>query len=511
MEHDQGADTQQRYRIQAGLAALYALNMLEDGSAVVAISVESGEDFVEERNDGSFVYCQVKTRLIDRGAFPFGDKEIRDALANFVVADRIFFPGLIRKFALISNIGHRPSQDHKIDTEDFLNCCSDSAFLGSVPSQKMAQKIAKRAMLVLGRLDNAQTRITVDDVQQVMNRVSLRVERFELGFIDQLVEHGLRNSRFTFGIARDAMPELARSLIDRLVFRSAKGEELHIPGSIPLAEDFKATLAARRSRARQFTKLMLTELIEEVNRDNPREVEKGATETIHLSDEWEIDEPDVELHDKLSNLRDAIRRGKPSRCKVIFRTPRRSSNYETRHAYIDARDQMEQDQREIAFAIKLLLIEQTTHHMLPRAEMLGLAAAIRRLVPAMKPNAVSPSQTTTDRPFQMFVARQPGGSPFFQIAVSADTIQAVVQHHVDIGQSDKSILTADISEMIREMPTWSYVADLPAEIRSKTVLQRAVQYLVREYHQASFDEFVIDQTSLGIAYWYISFAETLCE
>jgi hypothetical protein len=250
MEHDQGSETQQRYRIQAGLAALYALNMLEDGSAVVAISVESGEDFVEERNDGSFVYCQVKTRLIDRGAFPFGDKDIRDALANFVVADRISSPGSIRKFALISNVGHRPSQDHKIDAEEFLNYCSDPAFLGSIPSQKMAQKIAKRATLVLGRLDNGQSPVTVDEVRQVMNRVSLRVERFELGFIDHLVEHVLRNSRFASGIARDAIPEMAKRLIDRLVSRSAKGEELHIPGSIPLAEDFKTALAARRTKAR---------------------------------------------------------------------------------------------------------------------------------------------------------------------------------------------------------------------------------------------------------------------
>jgi hypothetical protein len=511
MEHDQGSETQQRYRIQAGLAALYALNMLEDGSAVVAISVESGEDFVEERNDGSFVYCQVKTRLIDRGAFPFGDKDIRDALANFVVADRISSPGSIRKFALISNVGHRPSQDHKIDAEEFLNYCSDPAFLGSIPSQKMAQKIAKRATLVLGRLDNGQSPVTVDEVRQVMNRVSLRVERFELGFIDHLVEHVLRNSRFASGIARDAIPEMAKRLIDRLVSRSAKGEELHIPGSIPLAEDFKTALAARRTKARRFSKSMLTEFIGEANRENPRESEKGATETILLSDEWEIDVPDNELYDKLSNLRDAIRRGKPARCKVSSRTPRNPSDYETRHAYIDARDQMEQDQRAIAFGIKLLLIDQTTHHMLSRAEMLGLAEAVRRLVSAMKPSAVNPSQTTPERPFQMFVAREPGGRPFFQIAVSADTIQSVVQHHVDIGQSDQSILTADIPEMIREMPTWSYVADLPLEIRSQTVLQRAVQYLVLEHDQASFDEFVIDRPGLGIAYWYLSFAEALHE
>jgi hypothetical protein len=172
---------------------------------------------------------------------------------------------------------------------------------------------------------------------------------------------------------------------------------------------------------------------------------------------------------------------------------------------------MEQDQRAIAFGIKLLLIDQTTHHMLSRAEMLGLAEAVRRLVSAMKPSAVNPSQTTPERPFQMFVAREPGGRPFFQIAVSADTIQSVVQHHVDIGQSDQSILTADIPEMIREMPTWSYVADLPLEIRSQTVLQRAVQYLVLEHDQASFDEFVIDRPGLGIAYWYLSFAEALHE
>ena len=46
VEYDEGADTQHRYRVQAGLAALYALEMLHPDGNVSAVSVETKEDSV---------------------------------------------------------------------------------------------------------------------------------------------------------------------------------------------------------------------------------------------------------------------------------------------------------------------------------------------------------------------------------------------------------------------------------------------------------------------------------
>lgn len=99
---DAGDDTQRRFRYQINYTALKCLQILRDGSDVVAVYCEHIEDVLVEHDDGDLTGIQIKSRELNQKPFRSSDDAVRGALIRFCVRDARF-PGRFRRFVFATN------------------------------------------------------------------------------------------------------------------------------------------------------------------------------------------------------------------------------------------------------------------------------------------------------------------------------------------------------------------------------------------------------------------------
>jgi hypothetical protein len=99
---DTGDEVQRRFRYQINYCALKALQLLADGSPILAIYCEQIEDLLIEFCDGRFWGLQIKTRELDQSPIKASDEVVISALARFCVRD-VEFPGKLSLFVLVTN------------------------------------------------------------------------------------------------------------------------------------------------------------------------------------------------------------------------------------------------------------------------------------------------------------------------------------------------------------------------------------------------------------------------
>ena len=107
----------------------------------------------------------------------------------------------------------------------------------------------------------------IEEVREVMARVSIRVQRFELESIEIYLAHAVAKVPAASGIAVKELDELVNLLIEILSYRAAKGGEAHLLGSVPLAANFDDARKERRGSARRLERDTLSKLFKATARD----------------------------------------------------------------------------------------------------------------------------------------------------------------------------------------------------------------------------------------------------
>ncbi|MBS0408478.1 MAG: DUF4297 domain-containing protein [Proteobacteria bacterium] len=99
---DVGDETQRRFRYQINYTALKTLQILKQGSDIVAVYCEHIEDLLVEHDDGGLTGIQVKSRELNQKPFRSSDDSVRNSLIRFCVrAAR--YPGRFKRFILATN------------------------------------------------------------------------------------------------------------------------------------------------------------------------------------------------------------------------------------------------------------------------------------------------------------------------------------------------------------------------------------------------------------------------
>lgn len=507
MIKSKGLETTARFRVQAGIAASYALDMLKDGSDVKAVVTEIHDDFSFQHADGSHTYFQVKTRHIDAGAFPFMDDEIVSALARFV-AQAETAEHEIREFILITNIGFGCERAERITAKDFLKKCHHKAFKRSKPSLRMAENIVIKANRFLGREIGTTAAIDTEYVRHVMQKVEARVEPFHLELLTRLVEIGVMQHPAAADISREYTKSLAEKLIGILFNRAAKARYEHIPGQISPGLDFDLETDRALVKACTLTRESLQSIFTDYTRRYPRLADQEAIYQIEISEDGEVLEEDETLHQKMMPMRSKIADGQNPICRVHIIPSTADGAGDDHFEEADRKYHLEVREKKISFGLKILLVEGVTRQMLPNNGSLELCRATRHLVKFMS-SEENLATETPDRPFLMDIAGNASDTPISaMLAVSEETVLAVEERQADLQTFVSGELVearVNVYEVINNPYDFLYVSDLPLPLRSRSVLPHLISSIVTDTHTSRYAKFDIDWPALDFAGCYIRF------
>lgn len=502
-----GIDTQERFRVQAGLAALYSLSMLDEGSDIAAVLIEVYDDFSLAHTDGSQTYCQVKTRQIERGSFSFNSEEIMIALARFVVRKQVA-DHEVREFLLITNIGFGTDRTGQTKLERFLRDCGDEDLGGNTEWRSPASRILAIANKILS--NNGRPAVELGEVRAVMSVVSARAERFNLDFLERIVELGVRAHPAADEISRDATAGLARDLIAMMFDRAAKAGEEHIPGSIRPGINFRDETERRKLAARQVSKQALQAVFDSCSRLYPRRGGEKDVFAFNIDADCEILEANLDLSRKIEAMLERIADGDNPKCLFSFQTSAEGHEEKDAFEQYDEAARIRRLEREIGYGVKILLVERARRMMLYPDGSLERCEAVRRYVRYMNPSNPNAAHVSPEAPYEMVISRRQGNDhiPFSMLAVSPDIILSTEAYQaqfeqVHLGGEVGPLRTVD--EIVEEPNPLIYVSDLPWDFRAKAVLPRLIWSIVQSTDPADYDKFGIDRSKLDFAGFSVRF------
>jgi hypothetical protein len=182
---DTGDEVQRRFRYQINYCALKALQLLADGSPILAIYCEQIEDLLIEFCDGRFWGLQIKTRELDQSPIKASDEVVISALARFCVRD-VEFPGKLSLFVLVTNFVFYKG-DGGDDIRNVLQCVRDNPKLTGLTRRHALRRniecIAEKSELPVEQVVITLAKVQLEERKTGIDQPDLEVVQ-TLGRID---------------------------------------------------------------------------------------------------------------------------------------------------------------------------------------------------------------------------------------------------------------------------------------------------------------------------------------
>ena len=178
---DVGDETQRRFRYQINYTALKTLQILKQGSDIVAVYCEHLEDLLVEHGDGGLTGIQVKSRELNQKPFRSTDESVRNSLARFCVrAAR--YPGRFRRFILATNFVFYVG-DGVEDLRNILRRCRENpSHDGAKPRDKILAYLKSLA---------TSSKIPIEEVVAILATVTLEERKTGIDQPDVELLHAL--------------------------------------------------------------------------------------------------------------------------------------------------------------------------------------------------------------------------------------------------------------------------------------------------------------------------------